>query len=67
MQKTLRIIGGFALVVVGVIGIIMPVMPGWIFLIPGLVMLSDHFTWAKRTLKWAREKVEGKKPGKEPC
>jgi hypothetical protein len=41
----------------GVIGLILPVMPGWVFLIPGLVILSDYFPWAKRLLDWAKEKA----------
>ena len=50
-MSLLRIIGGFVLVTVGIIGVILPIMPGWIFLIPGLVTLSEHFDWAKRLIK----------------
>jgi len=57
-MRLLRIIGGFALVTVGIIGLILPIMPGWIFLIPGLVMLSEHFDWAKRLVVWAKEKAK---------
>ncbi len=45
---------GWVLVALGVIGLIMPIMPGWVFLIPGLVILSDYFPWARRLLDWAR-------------
>ena len=51
-----RLITGWVLVVVGVIGLIMPIMPGWVFLIPGLVILAERFEWAKRLLAWAKEK-----------
>jgi uncharacterized membrane protein YbaN (DUF454 family) len=44
------------LVILGVIGLIMPIMPGWVFLIPGLVILSDYFPWAKRLVTWAKQK-----------
>jgi hypothetical protein len=30
---------GLGLVIVGIVGIILPVMPGWIFLIPGLILI----------------------------
>ena len=40
----------------GVVGIILPIMPGWIFLIPGLVILSRHYHWARRLLAYARLK-----------
>ena len=53
----LRAILGFVLVAVGIIGLILPIMPGWIFLIPGLVILSKDFDWARRLLDWARQKA----------
>ncbi len=48
------------------LGIILPIMPGWIFLIPGLVILADHFHWARKLLDTAkayyeRAKAAGKK------
>jgi len=57
--KCLRIISGFLLVLVGIIGLIMPIMPGWIFLIPGLVILGEHFVWAKKLTEWAKRKAKG--------
>ncbi len=44
---------------IGVMGLILPIMPGWIFLIPGLVILADYFPPIKRLLAWARAKAEG--------
>lgn len=41
---------GAALVVVGLIGIILPVMPGFLFLIPGLAILAGEYHWARRLL-----------------
>lgn len=49
-----RLIGGIVLTVLGVLGLILPVMPGWIFLIPGLILLSAHFDWARRLLGYVR-------------
>ncbi len=34
----------------------MPIMPGWVFLIPGLIILGDYFPWARRLVDWAKEK-----------
>ena len=48
---------GWFLTVLGIIGLILPIMPGWVFLIPGLVILSDYFPWAKRLLDWAKKKA----------
>jgi uncharacterized membrane protein YbaN (DUF454 family) len=44
----LRIAGGFFLVALGIAGLVLPIMPGLIFLIPGLALLSRHFHWAHR-------------------
>ena len=57
MTKLLELAAGIGLVVLGIIGLILPIMPGWVFLIPGLVILSRHFHWAKRLLDWARQKA----------
>ena len=57
-MRLLRTIGGFLLVLVGVIGLILPILPGWIFLIPGLVILSERFPSLRRALEWARAKAK---------
>lgn len=54
----LRIIAGFGLVLLGILGLILPVMPGWIFLIPGLMILAERFPAVRRLLDWAKEKAK---------
>ena len=56
-----RTIGGFCLVIIGVIGIILPIMPGWIFLIPGLVILSERYPGVRKWVDWAKEKAKTSK------
>jgi uncharacterized protein YqgC (DUF456 family) len=46
-----------SLVLVGIVGLILPVMPGWIFVIPGLVILGDYFPPVRRLLDWAKAKA----------
>ena len=59
MKKILRFVAGVGLTLLGVIGLIMPIMPGWVFLIPGLViLLGDYIPPIKRLLAWAREKAQ---------
>jgi uncharacterized membrane protein YbaN (DUF454 family) len=62
MKKLLRIIGGVLLILVGIVGLILPVMPGWVFIIPGLMILAEYSTTAKRLLEWGKSKVEGGEP-----
>jgi len=72
MRHTLRVALGIGLVLVGIAGLILPIMPGWVFLIPGLVILGDYFPPVKRLLHWAKEKAEksgvmgGHAPGGAP-
>jgi uncharacterized membrane protein YbaN (DUF454 family) len=57
MKKILRIIAGCGLVLLGVTGLILPVMPGWVFLIPGLIILGEHFHPIRRLTEWAKRKA----------
>jgi|TARA_B100001079_G_C16221481_1_gene430478 hypothetical protein len=51
------IILGIFLVSVGFIGGLIPIFQGWIFGIPGLIILSKYFPPAKILLNWAKKKV----------
>ncbi len=71
-RKYVRIASGVGLLIVGIIGLLLPVMPQWPFIIPGLMILGDYYPPAKRLLAWLRAKLESAKeyvPGrskKEP-
>jgi hypothetical protein len=53
----LRLLAGLVFLVEGVI-LALPLVPGpgIPLILLGLMFLSDHFAWAKRTLEWARRK-----------
>ena len=59
--KAFRIIVGIILLVLGLIGGLIPVFQGWIFGIPGLIILSDYFPPFKKVLNWAKKKIKIKK------
>ncbi|MCL6545364.1 MAG: PGPGW domain-containing protein [Bryobacteraceae bacterium] len=59
MRKTLRISLGIALVILGIIGGMLPVIQGWMFMIPGLLILSEYFPPVRRALDWAKKKARG--------
>ncbi len=69
MKKFLRNASGVGLVILGVIGLILPIMPGWIFLIPGLMILAEEFPWLDRFLKkwiaWGKLKMARERQVKE--
>ena len=53
-RDILEIVGGFVLLGTGLIGLVVPIMPGWPFIITGMDLLSRHFHWARRLWKAAR-------------
>lgn len=58
MRKILRLFLGFLFVLLGVTGLILPIMPGWVFLIPGLIILADYFPPIHRLVEWAKAKAK---------
>jgi uncharacterized protein YqgC (DUF456 family) len=58
LRKILRIAAGIGLVLIGLVGLIMPIMPGWVFIIPGLIILGEHSPAIRRLLEWIRAKFE---------
>lgn len=57
MRKIFRIAAGMGLVLLGIVGLILPIMPGWVFLIPGLVILADYFPAVHKLVLWAKKKA----------
>jgi uncharacterized membrane protein YbaN (DUF454 family) len=57
VHGAVRHVWGWVLVLLGIVGLILPVMPGWVFLIPGLIILSDYFVWARRLTEWCKRKA----------
>ena len=64
MKHTLRIALGIILVIIGLIGGLIPIFQGWLFGIPGLVILADYFPPIKRLLTWAKKKAGYKEKSK---
>jgi purine-cytosine permease-like protein len=57
MRKTFRIGLGIALVIIGFIGGFIPILQGWLFMIPGLIILSEYFPPVKKLLNWAKKRA----------
>lgn len=53
----LRLLGGILLVLLGLIGFFIPIFPNFLFIIPGLVLLSTQFRWARRLLDYIRTRI----------
>jgi Putative transmembrane protein (PGPGW) len=66
-RRRLAVVTGFLLVSVGLILAIPGIPgPGIPIVLLGLVILSSHFSWAKRLLDWARQKSKWSRDAKPP-
>ncbi len=52
---SLRLVAGLVLTLLGLVGLLLPILPGWLLLIPGLLLLGTHFHWPRRLLRFLRE------------
>ena len=61
IKHSLKIIFGIFLVLIGIIGGLVPIFQGWIFGIPGMIILAEYFPPLRKILDWAKDKYEHKK------
>ena len=71
--RIVAVVAGTIMVLAGLIGLLLPVVPGWLLIFAGLAVLATEFVWARRLLDTAKakaynikEKVQkpgAKKPG----
>ncbi len=61
ISKIFRVVLGVILLVVGVIGGLIPIFQGWIFGLPGLMLLGSVFPSIKRMTKKIVSKAKKKK------
>ena len=47
---------GYAFLVLGVLGMFLPILQGFLFLAVGLIILARHAPWAERLLNYLRQK-----------
>ena len=41
-------VAGWGLIVAGIAGLALPILPGWVFIFLGLALLAREFEWAER-------------------
>src|SRR5262245_58718309 len=54
-RRVVVIIGGFSVLLLGILGMIVPIMPGFIFIPVALGILAIEFEWARRALKRVKQ------------
>lgn len=55
--RLLCLVGGIGLLVIGVLGLILPVLPGWIFIIPGIALVSTVTPKVRQFLRAVRNRI----------
>ena len=61
IKHSLKIAFGIILVLVGIVGGLIPIFQGWVFGIPGLIILAEYFPPVRKILRWAKDKYENRK------
>lgn len=56
-RKILIGILGSTVVLIGLVGLVLPFLPGWLLIIAGLALLSTEYVWAKRLSDGARKRA----------
>lgn len=56
-RKIVVIVIGATLLIIGIIGMGIPVLPGWPFVWGGIAVLATEFAWARWVLKVAKQRV----------
>jgi uncharacterized protein len=49
---------GWVSICIGVLGLVLPVIPGLPFLVAGLFILSTRYWWASVCLKWLKRQMK---------
>jgi uncharacterized protein (TIGR02611 family) len=49
---------GFVLILAGIAGLALPILPGWLLIIGGLAVLATEYAWAERALDAAKRKAK---------
>ena len=55
--KIVSITIGSLLILLGIAGLFLPILQGWLMIFAGLALLSPHSVRARRLLTWLKEKL----------
>ena len=59
MKRLLVLIVGWAFILIGIIGLFLPVLQGILCLMIGLIILSTEYHWARRLLETIKKRFPG--------
>ncbi len=61
VSNIVKIVVGLILVIIGLIGGLIPIFQGWVFGIPGLLILSSVFPPLRKWVEKIKDKLKSKK------
>jgi uncharacterized protein YqgC (DUF456 family) len=53
-----RTLCGWICLAAGVLGVVLPILPGVPLLFAGLILLSSNYQWARKCLHWLKSRFE---------
>ena len=56
IKRVLILIGGWCFILLGVVGLFLPILQGVLFLLIGLIILSSEYVWAHHLLAKLRRR-----------
>ena len=56
LWRLTRIIAGFILMGLGIVGLFLPFLQGIAMIVAGFLLLAREFHWARRVLEWAKRR-----------
>ena len=56
LKVILWLVLGYSFLVLGVLGMFLPILQGFLFLFVGLIILARHAPWAERLLNYLRQR-----------
>ena len=54
--RVFRHVCGWLMIAVGLVGLVVPILPGFLFIVPGLGLIAPEIPWAKRVLDWTKSR-----------
>lgn len=55
--KIVSISSGSLLILLGIVGLFLPILQGWLMIFAGLALLSPHSKWAHSIMTWLKAKL----------
>jgi uncharacterized membrane protein YbaN (DUF454 family) len=56
IKRVLILLVGWGFILLGIVGLFLPVLQGILFLFVGLIILSSEYAWAHRVIEWLRRR-----------